>query len=77
MNFLLKPDDDRKYFYGPYHTCPEKFQFMIGDKHLLEDLVKLVTSKSLDFWKLFVSNTIQKKARVGNVGPLTSFVKHS
>lgn len=49
MKDFLEPETDLQLFYGRYHKCPEKFQFMIGNKHLIGELVTFVKSKSCDF----------------------------
>ncbi|XP_043274622.1 uncharacterized protein [Venturia canescens] len=52
MKDLLEPETDLYQFYGRFHKDPQKFQFMIGDRHLIEELVIYVKSKTSDFWKL-------------------------
>ncbi|XP_043271344.1 uncharacterized protein [Venturia canescens] len=52
MEFFLKPEDHRQDYYHNYHTCPAKFQFVMGDKHLLLELAKIVETKPLEFWKM-------------------------
>lgn len=52
MEFFLKPEDHRENCYHSYHTCPSKFRSVMEDKHLLLELVKIVESKPLEFWKM-------------------------
>lgn len=49
MKFFLEPKDDLQSFYGNFHRCPEKFRWMSGDKHLIEELVKFVCDQQPNF----------------------------
>lgn len=51
MRIFLDPDDNLELFYGQFHKVPEKFCFLLGDKFLLQNLVKFVQSTTDEFWK--------------------------
>lgn len=48
---LLDPDTDLYLFHGRFNKNPEKCQFIIGDRHLIEEPVTFVKTKTHDFWK--------------------------
>lgn len=48
---LIEEDgQDLKEYYGIFYRKPENFQFVIGDKILIKQLVDFVKSKPLDYW---------------------------
>lgn len=51
MSIFLDPGENLELFYGQFHTVPEKFCFLLGDKFLLQNLVEFVQSTNDDFWK--------------------------
>lgn len=50
MTEYLDENADLKSFYGNYFRNPQKFKFMLGDRHLLRRLVEFVRQKDSDFW---------------------------
>lgn len=73
MKLFLEPDDDRQSFYGNFHRCPEKFRWMSGDKHLIEELVKFVRDQQPGFWQRpSVSHKIEDDSKKRESTPSTT-----
>lgn len=42
MTSFIEPNSNMKDYFGIFHNMPENFRFMIGDRHLILELVKMV-----------------------------------
>jgi hypothetical protein len=52
MTSFIEPNSNMRDYFGIFHNMPEKFRFMIGDRHLILELVKMVKQAPKDYWKL-------------------------
>lgn len=51
MGVMLNVDDDYRDYYGNFSKAPEKFRFVIGDRHLIKKSVESVVKKDQKFWE--------------------------